>query len=302
MNNIGEHIIQQQNEDINIKYLAAQKQIYSLGKSFFATQAIIAVPIPILISLITPYLGKTQEKIAWVFILYSIAASFIEVLFDDKAGKLKKLAASIQEKFDCNVLNIEWNRTLLPNMPDDEVVFRHYRKHIKKNKLDKLYDWYSTEIKDVHTNLATIICQRTNCNYDFTLRKRYSSTILLLAIGTFALLFVISSSYGISLQTFITNALFPSLPVFILAYKQISSNKDSIENLSQLKDLIESQLSTLNINQTIDNNLIRQIQDKIYYKRILSPLLPDWVYNYLRNDLELEMHFSVTEKIRQLRL
>ena len=32
MNNIGKHIIQHQNQDVNIKYLAAQKQIYSLGK------------------------------------------------------------------------------------------------------------------------------------------------------------------------------------------------------------------------------------------------------------------------------
>ena len=93
--------------------------------------------------------------------------------------KLKKLAASIQEKFDTNVLLIDWNKTLLPSKPDDGLILRYYNKYIKKNKLDKLYGWYSNEVLPVKTNIATLLCQRTNCSYDFTLRKRYTNTILL---------------------------------------------------------------------------------------------------------------------------
>lgn len=88
--------------------------------------------------------------------------------------------------------------------------------------------------------------------------------------------------------------------MFVLAYKQISSNNEAIENLKELKELIETELESLCINDTIDGNLIRQIQDKIYLKRINSPLLPEWAYNFLRQNLEDEMHFSVKEKVREL--
>ena len=123
---------------------------------------------------------------------------------------------------------------------------------------------------------------------------------MLLALATFLILFIISGFYSITLTSFITTVLFPSLPVFVLAYKQIRSNKEAIDNLSELKELIENELAVLKINDTIDTHMIRQIQDKIYLKRVNSPLLPEWAYNLLRNNLEDEMHFSVKEKIRLL--
>ena len=85
-----------------------------------------------------------------------------------------------------------------------------------------------------------------------------------------------------------------------MAYKQISTNKEAIENLKELKDLIEGRLENLSINDQVEPHLIRQIQDKIYLKRINSPLLPEWAYNLLRQNLEDEMHFSVKEKVKEL--
>jgi hypothetical protein len=297
MNEIGKHIIQEQDSEISIKYLSAQKQIYKNGKTTFAIQVLIAVPIPIIISLITPIF---DTSIIWIFILYGIIATFIELYFEDKAMKKKKLAASIQEKFDTSVLCIDWNKTLIPNKPEDEVIFRYYQKYVKSNKIEKLYGWYSNELINVKTNIATILCQRTNCSYDFTLRKRYTQTVLLIAGFTFLILFVVAGHFKITIPVFISNVIFPSLPVFVLAYKQISSNKEAIENLRELKQLIEAELEVLNINDTIDRVLIRQVQDKIYLKRINSPLLPEWAYNFLRQNLEDEMHFSVKEKIIEL--
>lgn len=300
MNEIGKHIVQEQDTEASIKYLASQNDIYRNGKSAFAYQVLIAVPIPIIISFFSPLLSNTEFKIAWIFILYSICATFFEFFLENRSLKRKKLAASIQEKFDCNVLLINWNKTLIPKKPDDGTIYRYYKKYIKGNDIDKLYGWYSKEVIVVNTNVATILCQRTNCSYDFTLRKRYSNLILLLAITTFASLFLISGFYNITLTSFIVNVVFPSLPVFVLSYKQISSNKDAIENLSELKDLIENELENVKIDDTIDIHIIRQIQDKIYLKRISSPLLPEWAYNLLRQNLEDEMHFSMKEKIREI--
>ncbi len=300
MNEIGKHIIQEQDSDASIRYLAAQKQLYINGKSTFAFQVIIAVPIPIIISIVTPLLSKTEQGIVWIFVLYSIIATFLEFFCEDRAMKLKKLAASIQEKFDTTVLLIDWNKTLIPNKPEDGLILRYYNKNIKKHKVDKLYGWYSNEVLPVNTNIATLLCQRTNCSYDFTLRKRYTNTILLLAASTFIILLIVAGQNGITVPTFISSVLFPSLPVFVLAYKQITSNKEAIENLKELKDLIENELEKIKLSDTMDNHLIRQIQDKIFLKRINSPLLPEWAYNFLRQNLEDEMHFSVKETVKEL--
>lgn len=300
MSEIGKHIIQEQDSETSIKYLAAQKQLYINGKTTFAFQVLIAVPIPILISIVTPLLGKEEQSIVWIFVLYSIIATFLEFFCEDRAMKLKKLAASIQEKFDTSVLLIDWNKTLITSKPDDGIILRFYNKYIKKNNLDKLYGWYSNEVLPVNTNIATLLCQRTNCSYDFTLRQRYTNTILLLAAATFLILLIIAGQNGLTVPNFISTVLFPSLPVFVLAYKQISTNKEAIENLKELKDLIEGRLETLRINDQVEPHLIRQIQDKIYLKRINSPLLPEWAYNFLRQNLEDEMHFSVKEKVKEL--
>lgn len=300
MNEIGKHIIQEQDSETSIKYLAAQKQLYINGKSTFAFQVLIAVPIPILISIVTPLLGNEEQSIVWIFVLYSIIATFLEFFCEDRAMKIKKLAASIQEKFDTSVLLIDWNKTLITTKPDDGLILRFYNKFVKKNKLDNLYGWYSNEVLPVDTNIATLLCQRTNCSYDFTLRQRYTNTILLLAAATFLILLIVAGQNGLTVPNFISTVLFPSLPVFVLAYKQISTNKEAIDNLKELKELIESRLENLNINDQVEPNLIRQIQDKIYLKRINSPLLPEWAYNILRQNLEDEMHFSVKEKVKEL--
>lgn len=300
MNEIGKHIVLNQDSNKNIKRLASQNQIYSVGKTTFAFQVLIAVPIPIVISLVPLFWSHLENQLAWIFILFSIIATFLEFYFDDRGIKLKKRAASIQEKFDCDVLVIEWNKTLLPKKIGDDIVYRYYKQYVKKKKLKELYGWYSKEVEPVNTNVATLICQRINCSYDFSLRNRYTRTIMIITISTFLILFIIAGSFDAKLPIFITSVLFPSLPVFVLAYKQISSNKDSIENLEELKELIENELTGLKINDEVSTQLIRQIQDKIYLKRINSPLLPEWAYKFLRQNLEDEMNFSVSEKVKEL--
>jgi hypothetical protein len=104
----------------------------------------------------------------------------------------------------------------------------------------------------------------------------------------------------VTVPSFISNVLFPSLPVFVLAYKQITSNKEAIKNLEELKNLIENEIEKIKLSDNIDRHLIRQIQDKIFLKRINSPLLPEWAYDFLRQNLEDEMHFSMKETVKEL--
>lgn len=134
MDKIGEHIVKEQNTNRAIRYLAAQKQLYSIGKNTFAIQVLIAVPIPIAISIFSILFKEIQENLNWILISYTIIATFLEFQLENKSTKLKKIAASIQEIFDTRVLKIKWNNVLIPCQIGDEIVFRYYMKFLKKKK------------------------------------------------------------------------------------------------------------------------------------------------------------------------
>lgn len=300
MDNIGQHIIEEQNKEPHIFELAAQKKIYSIGKGWFYTQVALAVPVPIILSIAQSILGKTGEEFAWVFALYGILAAFSEIILDTKISKLKELAAKIQEKFDCAVLNIQWNNILTNNRPDAELIYLYYSSYIESESLDQLYNWYSLKIETIKTNIATIICQRTNCTYDFSIRKKFRIIVIITAIITFIVLFIVFTYRDFSLKQFLLTVLTPSIPVFILAFKQIKVNNESITILEQLKNAIEAILLTAKLTDQIDQQKIRQIQDLIFCNRKNSPLMPDKLYERLWGELEASMNFSVETILEEL--
>ena len=122
-----------------------------------------------------------------------------------------------------------------------------------------------------------------------------------MSILTVVTLFLSSLFNDLSLQTFLIEVILPSIPVFMFAYKEINSNTESIDNLNHLKNLIESKLKDVNINSEIDEELLRKIQDRIYQNRVLSPLIPDFIYYFVRTKLEDEMNYSVEKKLEILR-
>ena len=297
----GKHIVETQNSDYCISQLAAQKRLYSRAKSLFFFQCIVVTILPVAISVIQLVVPADRLPFLWIFVSYGIIASVLEVAMEMVIGNIKKTAASIQELFDCTVLNIAWNSVLLEERPQPETVYHHANRFKKSNSVSNLFNWYSTEVKYIKTNIATVVCQRTNCVYDFALRRQYSTSIGSLAVVVFLVLLIASTADDLTLQKFMTNVLVPSIPIFILAIKQLVSNTESIANLRSLRGLIEGTLATASLSSSIDENVLRQIQDKIFINRNLSPMLPDWVFYKFRPGLEEEMNMGVVEVIRSIK-
>src|SRR5690606_14208488 len=106
--------------------------------------------------------------------------------------------------FDCEVLDIPTNETLNLLLVDKETIRRNSKK-ARKNKslVKKVTNWYSLNLEDLKTNIASLLCQRTNITYDYSVRKRYKSTVLILSILTVVSLFLISLFNDLNLQTFL---------------------------------------------------------------------------------------------------
>jgi hypothetical protein len=301
MDNLGLYILKTQNESFQIDQLLAQKNIYSKAKILQGILVFITIPLPILLALIMKTYPNFIDEKNWVFVLYLILASLSEKALEGTIDRFKKLAASIQEVFDTYVLKIEINETLNTASVDREIIRSNSKKSKTKiKKVEDVTNWYSLNIKDLNTNLASILCQRTNIYYDFSVRKRYTWLMRILMFLTFLILLCISMGNDITLKSFLIEVIIPSIPIFMFAYKEINTNTESIDNLEHLKNLIEKNINNLNINSSVESTLLRKIQDRIYTNRILSPLVPDFIYKIIRPKLEDEMNYSVEQKVEGL--
>lgn len=302
MANKGKKILERQNKDVHINELLAQKRVYSIAKNYQGFLIFISVPLPIIISLVVKSNPNLIDESSYIFVLYTIIAAVGEKILESSIDRLKKIAASIKETFDNKVLGINANETLNLVLTDRELIRRYSKKYrAKQQVIDKVINWYSLEIKNVKTNVASLLCQRTNITYDFSVRKRYKYLIYVISSLTFLVLLIIALINDLSVKGFLIEVILPSIPIIMFAYKEINSNTESIDNLNHLRNLIESTLSETNINDTIEKKQLRSIQDRIYNNRLLSPLIPDFIYNSLRPKLEDEMNYSMAERIEILR-
>lgn len=296
----GEKILINQNKDEPIKLLACQRVTYSQAKIYFYIQCILAIPIPIIISLVGKYYKIETDELAWIFSLYLILNGIGYLYFEKQIKHLKGVAAGIQELFDCRVLNIEWNSTLVSKKPSSEFIDNKSLEFFKTNDNSKLLNWYSKKISPLNSNLSTLICQSTNCTYDAKFRKLVNFRLLLIALFTFLVILVVSAFNDLTLKSFFTNVLIPSLPVFLLAWKVYITNNENLQELIDISNKIDKHLSNKNINSNIDDIEIRKIQDRIYHSRKSRNLLPDWVFFKFRKKLEKSMDYLVVEKINEL--
>lgn len=301
MDNTGQHIVDAQNQPLHFEELCAQRQLYTNAKNYFYFQLVIAVPIPIGIAVAQMFISTNNHTFSWIFALYGVIASLSEIFFEGIISSLKKTAATVQEQFDVAVLIIDWNAVLIKEKVSPEIIHEYYTKHLKRNDdTNRLYNWYSTKVQSVSTNAATLLCQRTNCTYDFSIRKKF--IYLIAGIGFFTLLVILcaANAIGITLPVFFTNVALPILPLTLILIKQFKLNDESIKNLAELQEIIENRLANLGPNEFVPTIVIRQIQDKIFCNRITSPLMPNNLYSILWSKLEIQMDFAIETKINEL--
>ncbi len=294
---IGQEIVQKQNTDNMLRCLAAQRFLYSSAKTLFFGQLIFSTIVVIILSVINLY-----KDISWIIAAYGSIIAIIDVAFLSSLIKRRKeRAAKIQELFDTFVLNIEWNDILVGDKPTNEEIHRYSEKYKEKHvDFNDLKNWYSPKISDIESSAAKIICQRSNCTYDYAIRDSFSNAILLILVITSLIIISIGLIKGFTLQNFFLLFVFPLLPAILLFFKTVSENGVSKDSLDELRSEIESIWNKLLSDSRIDIEYkARAIQDKIFLNRKNSPLIFDWFYNKKRNQLEREMYFSVEKLVQE---
>ena len=215
----------------------------------------------------------------------------------------RKLAAKTQELFDCELLHMEWPSLRAGAKPDTEDLVHAAARYKKKcPRMEKLIHWYPKAVASIPLPLARLICQRTNCWWDSSLRKKYANVLIGILIITLVGVFSISLAQGHSLEQMILTVYVPVAPAVLWTIREFCKQREAAGSLDKLRDHINSVWNDALEGKLGSDALVnesRQIQDMIFDGRSKNPLIFDWINNLVRPRHEISMNAKAEELVHE---
>jgi hypothetical protein len=234
---------------------------------------------------------------------YGIMISFLDVgIFDPWQKSVRKLAARIQEAFDCSVLDLPWNELKVGGRPEDEDVHAASLNHRGGSEDEGLKNWYPVAVGELPLPLGRIICQRANLRWDAALRRRYRSWLAGILIACCVIISCLGLRSGFSLEQLTLGVLAPLSPLLLWGVREFQRHGEAADLSDRLREKSIGIWKTA-INRPIPEEdlkaLSRQLQDEIYDRRVNAPVIFNWVYNCLRESGEEQMNVAASELVRE---
>lgn len=287
-------------EPIQLKRLAAQRQLYSDAKVIHTVQTVINIFGPPILAGLVEYFAMRPVYAACC----GIIVTFLNILWlTPWQQSLKKKASGIQELFDCDVLELDWREIIAGHRLEVETIEKYALKHKRKDpNYFKLKNWYPESVGKLPLHLGRIICQRSNCWWGVQLRRHYAKLVIcvLVILFVFALFFAIKGDF--ILEKFILTVVVPLIPAFVLGIQQYQEHTKSATRLDKLRKYAEKLLDK-DLEGTIPEELIhasRDLQNEICNHRGTSPSIFDWLYNLRRKKDEELMNKATDELVNRV--
>ncbi len=294
-------IPQKQNETRQLSQLAAQRQLYSDAKRMQIATVIGIIPVVILGSILVAIFPFMAVYAA----LWGIVATFLELLvFYQLQKSTQEKAAKIQQMFDCEVFQFQWNNLNCGIQVEPEAIIDASSRYKRKNgNLSSLKDWYPTSIGGLPIHQARIVCQRSNVWWDAQLRRRYSKWIIIILAVLTTVVLLIGLIGGLTLEKFILAVLTPLIPAFICGLRQYVDHNEAAVRLNRLREraeiLVHEVVSGKHTVQDLEKESY-SLQAQIFDHRRRSPLILDWLYARLKNQDEEQMNKGAESLVEEL--
>ena len=204
----------------------------------------------------------------------------------------KEEAAKIQEEFDTDVFNLQWDDTNVGSKPDSGLILKKSKKFNKNNQnYTGFLNWYTFKAASFRYPESIAFCQQQNLFWDSSLRKEiafYSKILLTIIIGIVLILGVVND---FTFRGLITNVVSLLLPICLFFYKIITEHYETIKEMERLRgindQLVESIIST-SLSSAEVLKKCRQLQTAIYNHRKSARPIPNWLHKINKNDQEEE--------------
>lgn len=292
---MANNIVELQNKPENIKMLKAMHHLYSKVGVVTNYYFIFCVLVPIVISFAKPFISSDDYQVLFhSMIAYNLLSLIVGLWLECKIKKERVLAAKIQQQFDCNVFELQWNKYTFGTQPSLEDI----NSNVKSSNDEDFINWYDREVDTVDRMLAVIICQRINLTYDVALRKKFLSYITLICSIIFIAIMVVAFCENEGLRTTIVFVAVPLIPIIRWFFSTRKANSDNMEKCERIKKIIDDYLEKYRNNGVVFNDIdLCEIQNCIYEHRKTAFKIPDFIYNKMRSKQEEATHITVGELI-----
>lgn len=292
-------IIERQDEEPFMHLLRARSRTYQEASRLLLVQLFLVVLLPVVGAISALMWPKVGAYVAFA----SLVIAVLDSAWLDRLQRHKvKLAAKIGEQFDCELLEIPWNRLVAGRRADPEQV--EAAANAWGGGDDGLRNWYPSEISRAPLWLARIICQRTNAWYDSRLRQSYEAWLLALVCMVFIGCLFIGVWKGLSVLDLITTVMTPAAPALIWCLREHFRQRDVVDMSEATKAEAESlcdKASSLECNEDEYLRSSRELQNGIYARRAASPLMLPLVYRLSRKKMEVSMKAGATQILARYR-
>jgi hypothetical protein len=285
-----------------LERLAAQRRLYSDAKTVLAIHMILSIPIVFVWAILVALFPHFRVYMAF----WGVSVALLDVVLLTPLQKhLRKRAAKIQEMFDCDVLQMNWNAVKAGRRPTPEAIADAASRYEREDPgLIKLKEWYPPQVSSLPIYLARLVCQRVNCWWDAHLRRRYANYVVL-CVGVLTVsVLLLGLIGGLTLKEFILAVLTPLTPAFILGLRQYVTHREAAASLDELRlhaeELWDKALEG-EITKEQFQAYSRRLQDEILGNRSRNPLVFDWVYRCLRIRHEEQMSKGAETLIEEVR-
>ena len=299
----------EQNSELNIQRLAAQRHLYRKAKVLQHWRFALTVPVILALAgattllkstAVASWMGSQPYDAEWILAVASVVIFALDrLILAPLQTRKKALAASIQEEFDCEVLSIAWNSTALPRHPSREAIIEHGTSYLSKHGASGLLNWYVCPCGNNAPDVATtVICQRSNIAWDSRLRQRYVWAMVVLGACAGAALFGLAAAGDLAFRMLLVSVVVPLLPVAGFVIQEIHQTQDAIKELDEI-EVASSQVwdKVLSANHDTEElaRMLRSIQDRIHSSRKRSQMIPDWFYDRFKPAQESIMSESAEQ-------
>jgi hypothetical protein len=226
-------------------------------------------------------------------------AVFYRLLMAPWAEHYLRTAATVQERFDTEVLGLPWNRVLVGAPIDDDEVSRLSRRF--RDDPDRLPGYYL--IADAAPPYGVLFCLVQNLAWGSRIRLRYAQLVATFAIlwSSFGVVFVLST--GGTVSRLLSGWFVPSLGLLLVcldAYRvQIASSRERTRVLGLVRAVIDDRASPLITDHASLTSFARQVQDTMFTMRRVQPRMPHWYFKRYHDQDELD--FKAAKKMLESR-
>jgi len=215
------------------------------------------------------------------------------------------LAAIIQEEFDSNVLNTNWNQKGLgaKGIHNQEINYfkNKYAKKFKNTSWQTQFiNWYDIQYSQMKLNIGRIYCQASNIHWDKELRLNFKKITYIFLMTLLLLLFAVCSFVNNKFLDSLEYVFLPFAPLIIFMIQIIIANNKTVSELDHLRNQLNILIIEKDNPDTTDeklSDLSNSLQERIYAYRKNAFLIPDTIYNINRNRQEkLNSDYASMEK------